>query len=159
MWEHQGLWRDLHCLTSGLHHLGRLTVYLPEMSSMHSHAANTTTATPAAAPTPSPDALPPLQPVVICDGQQRLITTLLLLAALRDAAEELCLPSASTFTSTSAAASTSTAQLSPSHNLSTEPLTRAAALRYQLVTRVHKALFNHPASARLWHRQLVRPVP
>jgi len=120
---------------------------------MHSHAAHATAATPAAAPTPSPDAPPPLQPVVVCDGQQRLTTCLLLLAALRDAAEELCVPSSPTSTS----ASTSTAELNPS--LNPELLARAAALRHQLVTRVHKALFNYPASARLWHRQLVCPAP
>lgn len=151
---HQGLWRDLHCLTSGLHHLGRLTVYLPEMTSMHSHAAHAAATTAlAAAPSSSPDAPPPLQPVVICDGQQRLTTCLLLLAALRDAAEELCPPSPSSSTSTSSA------ELNPHSNPNPEPLARAAALRHQLVARVHKALFNHPASARLWHRQLVSPVP
>jgi hypothetical protein len=46
----QGLWRDLHCLTSGLHHLGRLTVYIPDTPARSNDAHTAATPPPQVRP-------------------------------------------------------------------------------------------------------------
>lgn len=101
----------------------------------------------------------------MCDGQQRVTTCLLLLAALRDAAEHLSLPCPPI---ASASASEPIEPIEPqpscgaddgahpSRSEAPSHLERAAVLRAQLVKRVHKALFTHPPSARQWFHQLVR---